>query len=584
MLKHKKFFAVILFQIIIGSVIFAAMFGFGGGGNELDVAYVEFIRQLEAGEVSEVNLSASESITFRLFDSYNVYVTNNPRNPLLKEQILLHGAAVNESSYYPASEFLRLFLSIVIITCIIYFVFTMSNGRTAKHAMALGVEDATEGSGTTLTFSDIAGNEEAKESAADIVDFLKNPEKYASYGARIPAGIVFYGPPGTGKTLMAKAIAGEAGVPFYAVSGSDFVQMYVGVGASRIRELFKKARSAGKAVIFIDEIDALGKKRSGGVAGGNDEREQTLNALLTEMSGFGSETGIVVLAATNRPDTLDEALMRAGRFDRQIEIGLPDVNARKRILEYHAKSKPLAEDVNLEKLARDTVYFSGAMLENLLNEAAIFAAKGESSQITDANIQKAYYTVLAGSEKKDKSMISHKDREITAYHEAGHALMSRIVASENTVAKITIIPSTKGAGGFCLNIPPDKMYYSKREIEAKILVNYAGRVSEELIFGEDEITTGASNDIEKASSLIRDFVSKYCMSSPKRLVNPALFGDSGGALSDGYVIAEALYEKCKSILTDNMDSLKAIASALIEKETLNEDDLELILSKKGEAA
>jgi len=583
MLKHKKFFAVILLQILVAFVIFALIFGFESGDNLTSVTYLEFLSHLESGEVSEVNISGSENITFKLLESTNVYMTNNPRNPLLTEQILLHGAAVNEGSYYPASEFFRLVISIMIITCIIYFVFTISNGRTAKQAMALGAEDATAGEGATLTFSDIAGNEEAKESASDIVDFLKNPEKYASYGARIPAGIVFYGPPGTGKTLMAKAIAGEADVPFYAVSGSDFVQMYVGVGASRIRELFKKARAAGKAVIFIDEIDAIGKKRSGTNSGGNDERDQTLNALLTEMSGFSGDTGIVVLAATNRPDTLDEALMRAGRFDRQIEIGLPDVNARKRILEYHAKSKPLADDVNLEKLARDTVFFSGAMLENLLNEAAIFAAKEEAKAITDSNIQKAYYTVLAGSEKKDKSLISHKEREITAYHEAGHALMSRIVAPENTVAKITIIPSTKGAGGFCLNIPPDKMYYSKREIEAKILVNYAGRVSEELIFGEDEITTGASNDIEKASSLIRDFVSKYCMSSPKRLVNPAMFGGPGSSLDDSYVIAEALYEKCKSILFENLDTLKSIADALIEKETLNEEDFEAILMEDSAA-
>ena len=577
MLKHKKFFAVILLQLLIGAIIFAALFGFRNSESEIPVTYVEFLRYLEAGEVYAVNLSESDRLTFKLIASSDIYITNNPRNPLLTEQILLHGATVNEGAYYSSSEFLRLMLGILIITCIIYFMLTISNGKMAKQAMALSAEDASQGEGSALTFSDIAGNEEAKESAADIVDFLKNPEKYASYGARIPAGIVFYGPPGTGKTLMAKAIAGEAGVPFYAVSGSDFVQMYVGVGASRIRELFKKARSSGKAVIFIDEIDALGKKRTGQGVGGNDEREQTLNALLTEMSGFGGETGIVVLAATNRPDTLDEALTRAGRFDRQIEIGLPDVNARKRILEYHAIKKPLSDDVNLEKLARDTVFFSGAMLENLLNEAAIFAAKNETKTIMDADIQKAYYTVIAGSEKKDKSLISHKEREITAYHEAGHALVSRIVAPENKLAKITIIPSTKGAGGFCLNIPPDKMYYSKREIEAKILVNYAGRVSEELIFGEDEITTGASNDIEKASALIRDLMSKYCMSSPKRLINPNAFGGPSGSIDDGYVIAEALYEKCKSILSENLDTLKSIAEALIEKETLNDEDFEAIL-------
>jgi cell division protease FtsH len=314
-----------------------------------------------------------------------------------------------------------------------YFAFRMLNKQPGKAAMALNAKAVSECEGEKLGFSDVAGNDEAKESVADIVDFINNAEKYAKYGARMPRGVIFYGPPGTGKTLMAKAIAGEAGVPFYAVSGSDFVQMYVGVGAGRIRELFKKARENGKAVIFIDEIDALGKKRGNAAAGGNDEREQTLNALLTEMSGFSSGEGIVVIAATNRLDTLDEALLRPGRFDRQIEIGLPDFAGREKILGLHAKNKPLAENISIASLAKQTVYFSGAMLENLLNEAAISAAKKGADEIATADIETAYYTVIAGSEKKDRSGIKERERRITAYHEAGHALAAKITAPENIV-------------------------------------------------------------------------------------------------------------------------------------------------------
>lgn len=434
-------------------------------------------------------------------------------------------------------------------------------------------EDVAE-SNNVLLFKDVAGNFEAKESVEDIVDFIKNPTKYSQYGARMPKGVIFYGPPGTGKTLMAKAIAGEAGVPFYAVSGSDFVQMYVGVGAGRIRSLFKKARKCGKAVIFIDEIDAIGKKRSGNGTGSSDERDQTLNALLTEMSGFSSESGIIVIAATNRIDTIDEALLRPGRFDRHIEIGLPDMNARKSILNFCAKNKPLSKNIDINDYAKRTVYFSGAMLENFLNEASIIAAKKGNGEISTEDLEKAYYTIIAGSEKKDKSTLRELDRNITAFHEAGHALITKLVTPENTVSKITIIPSTKGAGGFCINIPPEKMFYTKKELRCQVMVNLAGRVSEEIIFGEDNITTGASNDIEKCVSIVKDYILKYGMG------NGFKFGDH----KDTNIIAECseliqtLYNETKVLLNENIDYLNKIANELIEKESLNEEELNLILA------
>jgi cell division protease FtsH len=448
--------------------------------------------------------------------------------------------------------------------------YKMTSQQRPKAAMALNVSEASDSAVKSLGFADIAGNEEAKESVRDVVDFIQKPEKYAKYGARMPHGMIFYGPPGTGKTLMAKAIANEAGAPFYAVSGSDFVQMYVGVGAGRVRELFKKARESKKAVIFIDEIDAIGKQRSSNPQGGNDEREQTLNALLTEMSGFANGEGIVVIAATNRLDTLDEALLRPGRFDRQVEIGLPDLNARRSILNLHLKNKPVSDDVSVDSVAKQTVFFSGAMLENLINEAAIFAAKREADYIDSDDIDKAYYTVIAGSEKKDRSNIKESERRITAFHEAGHALTAKLLSPENTVAKITIIPSTKGAGGFCVNIPPDKMYYTKCEIENQIMINLSGRAAEELIFGAENVTTGAGNDIEKSNKLANDYINKYAMGS-------TFLSDektSHCAVSD---LLDGLYVKTKELLTENHHLLNAISEELLAKETLDEEDLDRIL-------
>ena len=538
----------------------------------VQVGFSQFMEALSLGSISEVTLTNQSHIRFRYEPGGPEYITNNPRRETFKEELLLSGVMVQESAGAVNWQ-MGLILLLAIGALLLY----RRRAPLAASSMSLSVTEAVP----KHSFNDMAGNIEAKESVADIVDFLSDPEKYVQYGARMPRGLILHGMPGTGKTLMAKAMAGEAKVPFYAVSGSDFVQMYVGVGAARVRELFKKARNAGKAVIFIDEIDALGKKRSHGPSGGSDERDQTLNALLTEMSGFSENNGIVVIAATNRLEILDEALLRPGRFDRQVEVAMPDAKARGQILELHTKNKPVAEEVELEKWARDTVFFSGAMLEGLVNEAAILAAKGDHGQITDADFEKAYYITLAGYEKKDRSGQREQDRKITAYHEAGHALAAILVSPENTVAKVSIIPSSRGVGGFCVNIPAEKMYNTKQELENQIMINIAGRCAEELTFGPENITTGASNDIEKATHIAKQYVSKYGMCKEigmldmNALASPG--SDEGTVTKACKNMLNSLYQDTANLLRENQNKLEAIAKGLLEKETLSETDIKSIV-------
>ena len=531
------------------------------------ISFSQFMESLSQEQISEVTLSNQAHIRFRYELGGPEYTTNNPRRDTFKEELLLAGVMVNEGASSIDWQ-----LGLILLLAGAFVFFRRRPGTLAPASMALSPSEATP----KYSFADMAGNIEAKESVADIVDFLSNPEKYAQYGARMPRGIILHGMPGTGKTLMAKAMAGEAGVPFYAVSGSDFVQMYVGVGAARVRELFKKARSVGKAVIFIDEIDALGKKRSQSPAGGNDERDQTLNALLTEMSGFGENEGIVVIAATNRLDILDEALLRPGRFDRQLEVAMPDLNARKQILALHATNKPITAD--LDKWARDTVFFSGAMLEGLVNEAAILAAKRDNGQITNEDMEKAYYITLAGHEKKDRSGQRQQERKVTAYHEAGHALAAKLVAPENTVTKVTIIPSAKGVGGFCVNIPPEKMYYTKQELEHQVIIHIAGRCAEELAFGPDNITTGASNDIEKATQVTERYITQYGMSKEIGMLDMRSLRDDTAVIQACKQMMGQLYEKALQLLSDNQDKLEAIAQALLEMESLDESTLDQLIA------
>lgn len=548
------------------------------------ISYNQFLHEIQENRVEKVYLSQEDTIRGVLRDKTS-FITDNPRKEGLKEELLKNDIIVDEMKTQQALS--QAFSYAILVSMLIAAVVIITKrspqaqSKASKVGMSLKPEEAVK-----VNFSNIAGNQEAVQSVEELIDFINNPEKYSQYGARMPRGVILYGPPGTGKTLLAKAIAGEAGVPFYAVTGSDFVQVYVGVGAARIRELFKRARQSGKCVIFIDEIDALGKKRDGGMdGGGNDERDQTLNALLAEMSGFNENEGIVVVAATNRLDTLDEALLRPGRFDRHIEIGLPDVKARLKILELHSKNKPIQENVDLEKLAHQTVYFSGAQLENLMNEAAILAAKKGNGAIEQEDIERAFYTVIAGYEKKDRSSITEMDRKITAYHEAGHALITKLVAPENRVSKVTIIPSTKGAGGFSMNIPPNRMYYKKKDMENNIKIMLAGRCAEEIIFGKENITTGASNDLEKATEVLVDMVRRFGMTDSSGLLNyDVLYRNGIRQVQDDFLDhakknLDDLYESVKGLLMENKDLLEEIANSLLEEETLEEEQLDRIILK-----
>lgn len=479
----------------------------------------------------------------------------------------------------------NIIMPIIILGGIVFILFYMrnSNPKEAEKEMAsLSQLDSAEVN-PNLGFKDVAGNEEAKSNLQELVDFIKNPDVYKQYGARIPRGVLLYGPPGTGKTLLAKALAGEANVPFFSVAGSDFVQVYAGLGASRVRDLFKKAKDAGKSVIFIDEIDSIGKQRKGSSVSGSEEGDRTLNALLAEMSGFKDNDGIIVIAATNRIDVLDEALLRPGRFDRQIAVELPDVNARYRILELHGKNKPLNKGIDLKKLASETVYFSGAKLESLLNEAALFAVKEHSLEITTDHVNRAYYKILVGDEKLDRSYINKKDKEITAYHEAGHALIAKLVDKNNSVTKVSIIPSTKGVGGFSLNIPVDKIYRTKKDLFSSIMIALGGRAAEELTYGREDVTTGASSDLEKATDIALSLVGTLGMDDEFGLVNMNVLMSKDIREDKNLTIRtkkilEKLYQDTLILLRDNIKSLEGITQELLLKETIDENDINRILS------
>lgn len=467
-----------------------------------------------------------------------------------------------------------------VIGVLIFVAFIFRNKKSAQKEIN-NLNEIEYNSSSSMKFDDVAGNYEAKESLLEIVDFIKNPEKYSKFNARMPKGVLLYGSPGTGKTLMAKALAGEAGVPFYAVSGSDFVQVYAGLGAGRIRNLFKKAKRSGKSVIFIDEIDAIGKKRMNGNMRGSDEGERTLNSLLTEMSGFAEDSGIVVVAATNRIDTLDSALLRPGRFDRQIEIMLPDRNARKDIIQLYLSKKNAKDNINLDNIADLTVYFSGAMIENLINEAALLAIREASEEINEEHINKAYLEVLAGTEKKNLAENS-KQKEVTSYHEAGHAFVSKYLMPDNKVIRVSVIPTSKGAGGYTLSTPNQAEVVTKKRIKNQLAVLMAGRVAEEIFFGRDNITIGAQNDIEKATALAVDYVAKYGMDDNSAFVNLGVLAEKlniplASVEKSVKNLAFEIYDEVVQIIENNKDKVQKIANLLIEKEVIHEEDLELII-------
>lgn len=448
------------------------------------------------------------------------------------------------------------------------------------------------------TFKNVAGLEEEKEELQEIVDFLKTPKKYTQVGARIPKGVLLEGPPGTGKTLLAKAVAGEAGVPFFSISGSDFVEMFVGVGASRVRDLFEDAKKHSPCIVFIDEIDAVARRRGTGMGGGHDEREQTLNQLLVEMDGFGANEGIIVMAATNRVDILDPAILRPGRFDRKVMVGRPDVKGREEILQVHSKGKPLGEDVDLKQIAQTTAGFTGADLENLLNEAAISAAKDNRSYIIHEDINKSFIKVGIGTEKKSR-VISEKEKKITAYHEAGHAILYHVLPDVGPVYTISIIPTGNGAAGYTMPLPEkDEMFHTKGGMKQDIIVDLGGRAAEELIF--DDITTGASQDIKVATKTARAMITKYGFSSSVGMVNydndddevfigrdlahTRSYSESVARTIDDEVkgIIDNCYSEAKKILTEYMDVLHNCAKLLIEKERITREEFETLFLQRGE--
>lgn len=577
-IKSKKALVLIIMLVI---ALISVTFIYSTRRAEPEViSYNLFLELLNKGIVREVYVGQDSKIDIVLENGRKA-LTDNPRTDGFKEDLLLKDVIVHEKDL----ELSETIMPLIILLTLVIMVVIMRRGlsKQAEKEMASITKMDDDIVAMNLTFEDVAGNEEAKRSLEEMVDFIKNPEDYVKFGARMPRGVLLYGPPGTGKTLLAKALAGEAHVPFYPVSGSDFVQVYAGLGAGRIRELFKKARGMGKSVIFIDEIDCIGKKRKGSDIGGSEEGDRTLNALLTEMSGFKENEGIIVVAATNRIDVLDEALLRPGRFDRQIEVELPDINARYRILKLHSNNKPLSREVDLRKLAEETIYFSGARLESLLNEAAIMAVKNKDEKISRVHIEKSYYKILVGDEKMERSHIDLKDREITAYHEAGHALIARLVDPNNRVTRVSIIPSTRGVGGFSLNIPKDRIYRTRKDLESNIMVALAGRAAEEIIYGKENITTGASSDLEKATETILSVVGNLGMDQEFGLLNVNVLSSMGltgenKLLERSSLILSQLYKETINLLENSKDCLENIAKELIIKESINEDDMDRILN------
>lgn len=484
----------------------------------------------------------------------------------------------------------------VLIFVVFWFVFMQQSQGGGSRVMSFGKSKAKlhkEDNKKKVTFEDVAGLDEEKEELKEIVDFLKNPRKYIELGARIPKGVLMVGPPGTGKTYLTRAVAGEAGVPFFSISGSDFVEMFVGVGASRVRDLFEQAKKNSPCIVFIDEIDAVGRKRGAGLGGGHDEREQTLNQLLVEMDGFGINEGIIMIAATNRPDILDPALLRPGRFDRQVLVGIPDIKGREAILEVHSKNKPMAEDVELDVLARRTPGFTPADLENLLNEAALLSARRNDKRIHMETLEEAITKVIAGPEKKSR-VISEKDRRLTAYHEAGHAVVARLMPNTDPVHQVTIIPRGR-AGGFTMILPKeDKYYMTKTEMEERIVHLLGGRVAEAIVL--HEISTGAQNDLQRTTEIARNMVTKYGMSQNlgpmtygsgeevflgKDLTSKKDYSEEVAAQIDREIrdIIDNGYTKAEKILNENIDKLHEVAKSLLEKETLNAEEFELVFSE-----
>lgn len=593
-----------IYFIGMAIIIIVMLYYAGSGLKSNDYKYNDLLNDLQNGKVTQLNISQNKEVptgkvTVKLQDGSTKYVYITDVNQVISDikdindktnQNIQPGIAdVRRDSVFLTNILPMLLMGVVIVVVIMMMNANAAGGNSkmanfgkSRAKMVVEVKN--------MDFSKVAGLKEEKEELEEIVDFLKNPNKYIMLGARIPKGILLEGPPGTGKTLLAKATAGEAGVPFFTISGSDFVEMFVGVGASRVRDLFAEAKKNAPCIIFIDEIDAVARRRGTGMGGGHDEREQTLNQMLVEMDGFGVNEGIIVMAATNRVDILDPAILRPGRFDRKVLVGRPDVKGRKEILEVHAKNKPIGDDVDLEQIARITSGFTGADLENLLNEASILAAKAGKHFLTQAEINQAMIKVGIGKEKKSR-IISEKEKRITAYHESGHAILFHVLPDVGPVHTVSVIPTGAGAAGYTMPLPgKDEMFLTKGKMLQEIMVDLGGRIAEELIL--DDITTGASQDIKQATATAKSMVTKYGFSDKLGLINyddesddvfigrdlahSKGYGENTASVIDEEVreIVDTCYKKAKKIIEDHMEQLHASAALLMEKEKIGREEFE----------
>jgi len=602
-----KYFKGLSFYIVLFVIIIFILMMLQGTDNPQEINYSELLNEINNSNVKTIVLQG-DSATVEFInnpkpDSRNRYTVNIPsvdsftdlvNEAVLKKQVQNFRYTPPPSPPWWVTILPTLGLIVVFVLFWVFFL-QQSQGGGGNRVMSFGKSRAKMSTDDKrkVTFDDVAGADEEKEELKEIVEFLKQPKKFVELGARIPKGVLLVGPPGTGKTLLAKAVSGEAGVPFFSISGSDFVEMFVGVGASRVRDLFEQAKKNAPCIIFIDEIDAVGRHRGAGLGGGHDEREQTLNQLLVEMDGFGANEGVIILAATNRPDILDPALLRPGRFDRRVVVGIPDVKGREEILKVHARGKPIGDDVQLDELAKSTPGFTGADLENLLNEAALLAARKNKRQINMEEIKEATFKVVMGPEKKSRVM-SEKEKRLTAYHEAGHAIAVKVVSTTDRVDRISIIPAGMAGGYTSFKPDEDKRYHTKAQLMESIVIALGGRAAEEIVLGE--ISTGAAGDLKQANNVARNMITKYGMSDKlgnlifgnendeifigRDLAHSRNYSEEIAAVIDSEVkkIIDEAYQKSLSVLRENINKLHKVAQTLLEKERIEGEEFEEIFA------